>query len=190
MHRSIRTATDTSRTAQRKKWTARALTTVVVAAGSVAALAGPAQAYDAKACARALGGMANVYDVDTVRINTKQVDFGDLPHAGAGGGAPQGDAVVCWSTNNRTVAIVGRGFYDSAQPSQGPAHFVFWAVDDSISVVAGHEVDLAGNPATVTSTEVLHVLQAAGPFNRVSIHLQTGGADGTLVHSSHYYRGD
>lgn len=46
----IRTATEMSGKPRRRKWTLRTLTTVVLATGSLASLAGPAQAYDSRTC--------------------------------------------------------------------------------------------------------------------------------------------
>ena len=100
------------RTTARTKRTARSLTAMIVAAGSVAALAGPAQAYDRNTCNEQLG-VANVASVDTVRHDSGQageVDFGDGLHLG---GAPQGDAVVCWAKSGRAV-VVGRLYADPA----------------------------------------------------------------------------
>jgi hypothetical protein len=97
-----------------RKRTVRSLIAMLVAAGSVAALAGPAQAYDRGKC-NSMMGTANVESVDSVRMNTgtlDEVDFGDDPHWL---GTAEGDAVVCWNKDGR-VAVRGRLFAD---PSAG-----------------------------------------------------------------------
>src|SRR4051812_34643021 len=65
-------------TSVRTKRMTRSLTAMIVAAGSVAALAGQAQAYDGGTC-NTLFGSANVASVDTVQIDSGtvgEVDFG------------------------------------------------------------------------------------------------------------------
>jgi hypothetical protein len=191
MNRTIRTATATSGKPRRRRRTVRALTTGILTAGSVAALAAPAQAYDGATCAQALGGANNVFDVDPVRIDTKRVDFGDLPHSFVGGGAPQADAVVCWGRDR--VVVVGRLFYDAPLAGQdalvdlvgfnGPnQHARTWTV--------------AGTPGAVTNREVLQVWPPElGRIDRLRIELKltpqgVTGNTGTSVHRSEHFRGD
>src|SRR3712207_5680770 len=100
---TIRTATQTSGKPRRRKWTLRALTTVVLAAGSLAALAGPAQAYDASTCEAKL--FVPVTDVDPFYMWQGSVDFGDGWHLL---GIPRGDAVVCWGGGAGDVSISGK----------------------------------------------------------------------------------
>src|SRR4051812_1017660 len=97
--------------------TARFITATLLAAGSLAALAGPAQAYDRSTC-NAQFGAGNVAAVDYVHADNGQageVDFGDGLHIG---GAPTDNAVVCWSVNGK-AAVVGRVYADA---SDGSAH--------------------------------------------------------------------
>jgi hypothetical protein len=88
---------------------------MVLAAGSLAALASPAQAYDRSTC-NAQFGAGNVASVDIVRQDNGQaneVDFGDGLHLG---GEPLGNAVVCWSKNGK-AAVVGRLYADASDGS-------------------------------------------------------------------------
>ena len=185
---TIRTRPVTSGKSRRKSWTLRTLTTVVLATGSLASLAGPAQAYDASMCERALGA-GNVYDVDLVRIDTRQVDFGDLPHTGTNG-APQGDAVICWAPDGRTVAVVGRGFYESRVP--GPAEVELEALPGG-----DREFHIDGNPGAVATSYIAWRDTFPGEVRQVRIKLkvpvfnQAGTFAGyQVVHSSDHPRGD
>jgi hypothetical protein len=54
-------------------------------------------------------GAENVTRVESFKINGGSVDFGDIAHLG---GAPQGDAVICWLKNGR-VAVMGKLFSDN-----------------------------------------------------------------------------
>lgn len=172
-------------TSVRTKRMARSLTAMVVAAGSVAALAGPAQAYDKGTCNDRFGA-ANVDEVDIVRLDTGQVgevDFGDDLHLF---GAPQGNAVVCWQHNGK-VAVVGR-LYADPWPSNG-------FVSASAQIKYYNYTNPALNASTawgVTSTNGLKKISidhapAAGYVDRVRIRLYNGT---TLVHSSNRFRGD
>ena len=188
---TMRTVTETSGRPRRR--TLRTLITGVLAAGSLAALAAPAQAYGGATCVQELGGTGNVFDVDPVRINTKRVDFGDLPHSFAGGGAPQADAVVCWGRDK--VVIVGRLFYDA--PLSGSDASV--TLRGFTGAVAGHEWGglwtTAGSPGAVTNREVREVwLPESGRMaDRVHIQLALrtqSGESSTVVHDSDHVRGD
>ena len=86
------------------------LTAMVVSAGLLASLAGPAQAYDRGSC-NVLSGAANIYAVDDVNMDGGRADFGDHHHAG---GVPWGNAVVCWA-HNGSAKLVGRLFADRYQ---------------------------------------------------------------------------
>lgn len=193
MRRKIHTATGTSRKPRAKKWTLRAATAGVLAAGSVAALAGPAHAYPASLCAQTFGA-GNVYDVDPVRINAQRVDFGDLPHTGPGDG-PQGIALICWS-NDRRVAIVGRLFYDT--PYSG--------YDASVDLrgfsgtTPGQDWrglwTVAGSPGAVTNREVRELWSPELGRYADRVHIQLAlwqpptGESTKVVHDSDYIRGD
>jgi hypothetical protein len=175
---------------RRRKWPLRALTTAILTAGSLTALAAPAQAYDEAKCA-AVYGEGNVADVDPVWIDTQYVDFGDQPHSGAGGGEPQAKAVICWANDGR-VAVLGQGFYDSPTPGQGNAYFVYWAVSKDRTIVKSRSFNFAGSPGVLTSSEVHHLFPTTTqPLVRVSIALMIGGTyPYTQVHWSQYDRGD
>jgi hypothetical protein len=98
----------------RTKLIAGSVATLAVAAGSMSALAGSAEAFDRGECDRAFGA-ANVVDHDLMQKDTGdagKADFGDHAHLF---GAPQGTAVVCWSDDG-AVLLRGRVFND---PSGG-----------------------------------------------------------------------
>jgi hypothetical protein len=65
--------------------------------------AAPASAFDQQDCYRQLG-RTNVVSIQSFSIEAGDADFGDELHLF---GAPQGDAVVCWSGDGR-VAVIGK----------------------------------------------------------------------------------
>ena len=85
-----------------------AIAVVVAAASIVVASSSPANAYDSNTCQPGLRSDVDQFKVDTG--GSGDVDFGDDMHVG---GAPQGTAVVCWSTGGDSVSITGKLFWDS-----------------------------------------------------------------------------
>jgi len=81
--------------------------------GSLGFGAGATYAHDRNDCDRMFGS-ANVDKVKTFKMNTNNVDFGDLPHFAH---APGGDAVICWDINGR-VGVRGTLFSDNFNESQ------------------------------------------------------------------------
>jgi hypothetical protein len=174
----------------------------------VATLAGPAQAYDASLCERVLGP-GNVFDVDLVRIDTHFVDFGDLPHTGAGGGAPQGNAVICWSRDPSIVAGVGRGFYDPGAPGRTEHRFVtepfygdreFWLDGSTASASSSESLNswpATSGPGAVLSSQMRWLIDAPFALGKVRFDMKLCTFDQagtcvnwTKVHESVYLRGD
>jgi hypothetical protein len=196
MGRTIRVATHTPRTPRRKKWMLRALTTGVLTAGSLAALAGPAQAYTGTTCAQELGS-GNVFDVDPIKIDTARVDFGDLPYIAyrAGGGAPGASAVICWGNDGR-VAIVGRLFYGPPQPGL-EASVTLRGFNGLVGSPGwGGLWTVAGSSGTVTNREVHEVWGPELGRQPTRVNLQLAlrtaptGDSSTVLEDVDYFRGD
>ena len=145
-----------------KKWMAGSLTAMVVAVGSLASMAGPAQAYDKGNCDRIFGaGNSAVDSFNADTGSSGMVDFGDL-------WMPWGKAVACWA-NNGKVAVVGRMFIDSG----GPIIFASAKVTLFRDGVAGTEFTaarLTGN----TGDSIVSLATSAGFYNRVRIRLFRG----------------
>jgi hypothetical protein len=172
------------RTASRTKWTARSLVAMLVAAGSAAALAGPAQAYDRTSCDN-LWGPGNVESVDTVHMNTGsvgKVDFADNAHFFH---TPYGNAVVCWAKNGR-VAVQGRLYAD---PHAGSAtvsvSFVYY--NDGVDLTSWRSSDLTGSASdsAAVNREIVHApVLPKDEYDKVRIRLYSG--DSTVATLYHY----
>lgn len=152
----------------------RHITVVVVALIGSLLQAAPARAY--QDCTFVPGGSAS--DVDTLRIDTGEgndVDFGDDWHVG---GAPQGNALICWGTNG-TVAFKGKVFADSGA----------WATEVGYEVCyhnygcTGDRTLFWGNWAA--SREVSHGTRCC--VNRLTLRLY---AQGDVKYSVTRSRGD
>jgi hypothetical protein len=137
-------------------------------------------------------GPGNVSDVDLVRINTAVVDFGDLPHTGVGGGEPQGTAAICWGTGMNTVAVVGRGFYDSGISG-------YEAIVEFEFPPAGgdRQFNIGGKPGAVASSDFRWRQSYPGDVTQVRINLKVATYDqagiwrgNRVIHTSTYQRGD
>lgn len=139
-------------------------------------------------CDRAFGA-ANVFDVDTVRIDTGtvgMVDFGDDLHLW---GAPQGDAVVCWQRNGR-VLVKGRVFADTGDTNIYVYAHIQYINNGVVAATSTHK--LSGGEGS----KFVNVLTAAGNLTQVRIRLFTGQTiaiaprpPDTLVHTSNRFRG-
>lgn len=146
---------------------ARSVAAMVATVGSLACLAGPAQAYDRGSCEQKLGA-ANVEEVDTIGVNVGKVDFGDHLHLS---GTPLGDAVVCWGENGN-VAIVGRLFADSSTWTLAKARITVFTAGGSASTPRDYSIQGRWAQSTVIS-EVLGM--HPGPVTRVQIQLYSDG---------------
>ncbi len=150
-----------------KKWMVGSLTAMVVAVGSLASLAGPAQAYDAGTC-DGIFGVGNSA-VDRFKADTGsagKVDFGDVPHWFA---VPQGDAVACWADDGR-VALKGRVFADSGDTITLTSAKVTFFNNGVAGPESVHE--FFGGYGT---NKLVNRVSAAGNFNRVRIRLFSVG---------------
>ena len=171
------------------KWMTRSLAAIVVAGGSLVAVAGPAQAYDSGTC-NGLFGAANVADVDPVLVDTgtvDMVDFGDGLHLW---GAPQGTAVVCWHRDGR-VAVKGRVYADNAHDIAVRAEITLYNAGIASTAT---KYTLTGHNGA--SRDVSR-LTTGGNHDRVRIRLYFSafaidvapGHPERLVHTSNRYRG-
>ena len=157
----------------------RSVAAVVATVGSLACLAGPAQAYDRGTCEQKLGA-SNVEEVDTFAVNVGKVDFGDLLHLS---GTPLGKAVVCWGENGN-VAIVGRVFADSSTWTLAKARITVYSANGSASSPRDYSIQGRYAQSTVISETLgLH----PGPVTRVRFQFY---ADGVLGYTRGEHRGD
>ena len=119
------------------------------------------------------------------------MDFGDLPHSFAGGGAPQASAVVCWGRDR--AVVVGRLFYDSQLAG------LEYALVDLRGFSGADQLArvwmVARAPGAVRNIQVREVwlLEPGRLVDRIHIQLAltppTGG-NRTVVHDSDHVRGD
>jgi hypothetical protein len=154
-----------------RKRVVRSLVALLVAAGSAAALAGPAQAYDGLTCNEKFG-WGNVSSSDQFSLDTGsigKVDFGDnhVNHV------PLGTAVVCWAKTGQ-VSIHGRLYAD---PHSGTAtvsmNLVFYNNGSVITSWASPNLD--GAATTFGAANKLISLYAPGTYDKVRIRLISGG---------------
>jgi hypothetical protein len=183
----IRTETGMSAKPRRRKWTFRALATVVLATGSVASLAGPAQAYDSSTCLALT--QVPVTDVDRFKKWNGIVDFGDGLHLG---GSPLGDAVVCWGAGAGDVVIAGKLYADSPTAINAAADVRYYRTDGSYSTSS--KMMFFGSNGQ--SKALQFAMPGAATVYRVVIRLWTcwptnsGVADCSHVNSAVLDRGD
>jgi hypothetical protein len=114
----------------------RSLAATAAVAGSLACLAGPAQAYDKGNCDRAWGSN-NIVDSDSVRVDGGKVDFGDLAHWG---GVPLGSGVVCFHRAG-SAAVFGRLFADSSTTLINAQAVITYFDDDGSSATYSEDFD-------------------------------------------------
>ena len=182
-----RTAPETSGKPRRRKWTLRALTTVVATTGALVSLAGPAQAYDSRTCFAALP--IAVSDIDQFKMKTGIVDFGDGWHLG---GSPVGDAVVCWGGGAGDVSITGKLYADSPTAINAGVDVRYFRTDGSYNTSQRH-IFLGSNGE---SSGISFTMPGAAAVDRVRIRLWTcvptpsGAADCNLVNAVTFHRGD
>jgi hypothetical protein len=156
------------------RWMAGSLTAMVVAAASLATLAGPAQAYNRGSC-DVLSGAANIYAVDDVNMDGGRADFGDRHHAG---GVPWGNAVVCWARNGSAM-VVGRLFADRYQGVTEPKVEITY-FNNGVEGAPGSSAGTHGWSFKGSNADSRFVLSSTGAetVDRVRIRLF---ADGVLV---------
>ena len=111
-------------------------------------------------------GAINVERVETFKINGIKVDFGDILHVG---GAPQGDAVVCWLTDGR-VAVIGRLFSDNfREPQTAIVEIRFRHTNGGFTNPAKRTLSTQGGLVT---SKYVEKVSAAGNFDQVRIVLK------------------
>ena len=159
---------------------------LTIAVGAIVAWAGPARAFDYGDC-YVVFAAANVARVAPVRIDAGAADFGDLLHLG---GAPQGNAVICWSTDGR-VAVKGLVFADNFRgPVSATVRIRFRR---SNGAWTSDFVTSANTQGLFPAWTLAYVVSPPGDFRRVRIRLYTTTASGlgvatTRVFSKDYFR--
>lgn len=113
-------------------------------------------------------GAANIARVEPFRINGGEVDFGDLLHLG---GAPQGDAVVCWLNDGR-VAVMGKLFSDNFQDPQTATVEVRFR--RSNGEVTNPRTRTVASQGFIVTWEDIEVVSPEGDFQEVRIRLRQG----------------
>lgn len=109
---------------------------------------------------------STVQKAQTFVINRDGADFGDHPHLF---GAPQGQAVVCWSTNGR-IGVKGVLFADDfREPVEAIVRIRFRRSTGAWTGVTTQRV--SGNGGVVAFRPVT-VVSPRGQFDRVQIRLQ------------------
>lgn len=165
---------------------ARRFVFLTVAAGVSVAWAGPSRAFDHGDCYIVFAA-ANVAKVASVKISAGKADFGDHAHLG---GSPQGNAVICWSTDGR-VAVKGNVFADDLRdPVTATVRIRFrrsngsWTTDFVRSAVT---------QGFFPGSTLAYVVSPSGNFGRTRVRLYTTTSSGLgvatrRVASKNYYR--
>jgi hypothetical protein len=144
-----------------------------IAVGAIVAWAGPARAYYYGDC-YVVFAAANVAKVTPVRINAGGADFGDLLHIG---GVPQGNAVICWSTDGR-VAVKGLLFADNFRgPVSSTSRIKFRRSNGSWTTEFPTVATTQGGWPGWT---LAYVVSPPGDFRRVRIVLTTTTTSGAV----------
>jgi hypothetical protein len=159
----------------------RLVAAMAATVGSLALLAGPAQAYDRGNCDRAFGA-ANVVDVDYIRKDNGTVDFGDILHLG---GAPQGNAVVCWTAMGG-VAVIGRVFADTHNTGMVATATINYYENGDPGTPQYHSVS---SPGYIVADKKIGEYIPSGAYNRVRIRLGSTDPNQTAI-VFNKYRGD
>lgn len=111
---------------------------------------------------------ANVAKVTPVRIDAGGADFGDHGHFL---GAPQGNAVICWSTDGR-VAVKGLVFADSfAGPLSATVRIRFRRSNGTWTSEFVRSAATQGGPFPAST--LAYVVSPQGNFRRVRVRLFT-----------------
>lgn len=111
---------------------------------------------------------------DMLRINSGPIDFGDGPHIG---GAPAGNAAVCWAAGRVKMALIGKLFMDAAGLDPNKRYCA--RVDVRVYNLSGQTVAIQQHYAcnqggNSTATEVPVLVQVNAPnadLNRVRIQV-------------------
>lgn len=138
------------------------LMTLTIAAGIGARVA---KGYDRGDCNRMFGS-ANVVKVQPFKIDTNNVDFGDEPHFG---GAPHGNAVLCWSVDGR-VAVKGKLYSDNLRdPQTATVHIRFRRTNGELTLPY-KSPELLTQGGWVANRETA-LVSPLGNFNEVDVRL-------------------
>jgi hypothetical protein len=144
----------------------RPITALAFAAGSIAAFAGAAHAFEPANCNDL--SAATVSGFNVFKVDAGKADFGDFIHLF---GAPQGNAVICWFSNGR-VGVEGYVFADSlsGDPLVATAEIRFQRANGHVTSVIN--IGIGTNMPLVTS-QLVKALSPQGNFNRIRIRLFT-----------------
>jgi hypothetical protein len=148
------------------KWIRRLTALVFVVAGSTLTFAGPAGAFSPGDC-NDVSSSGTVSGFNTFNVDAGKADFGDHPHWG---GAPRGDAVICWFSNGR-VGVEGTLFADSlsGEPVSATAEVRYRRTNGQFVT---RSFGIGTNISWVASGRVID-LSPSGNFDRVRIRLFT-----------------
>ena len=152
---------------------ARRFVFLTIAVGVTVAWAGPSRAFYYGDC-YVVFAAANVAKVTPVKIEAGGADFGDHPHLA---GAPQGNAVICWSTDGR-VAVKGNVFADDFRgPVTATVQIRFRRSNGSTANFSTSAVTQGGFPGWALA----YVASPPGDFRQVRIRLFTTTSSGLGV---------
>ena len=150
------------------------LVSLTMALGALVAWTSPSGAFDHGDC-YVVFAAANVAKVTSLKIEGGGADFGDDPHLL---GSPQGNAVVCWSTDGR-VAVKGYLFADDLRnPVSATVRIRFRRSDGSWT---SDFVRSANTQGGFPGSALAYVVSPSGDFRRANIRLTTTTTSGLGV---------